>query len=257
MILPPLQGTCNQQSFYIYAACDVNYFDEFGHEFISSIKRNTTAGIHIHLFNPRQEQIEYCHAQNVSVTWEDAPLSLFEQAVNTQLESTQLNRTLNAMGKGKDNSIFERMQKTYYACTRFVRLQEVFTGTIPVLELDIDAVVRRPLVDLLNDCDFYVHRITGKRARFLAGGLWLIPNSRSSEFLKEYSEQLQSYIARDYIYWGLDQDLLDPIVPKYNYKHLPITYIDWNMHPDSIVWTAKGARKDLEKFVNEKQLYKS
>lgn len=256
MILPPTQGTCTLSNFFIYAACDVKYFDEFGHEFINSIKQNTNAGIHIHLFNPRLDQIEYCQARHVSVTWELAPLSLFESASIAQLETTQLARTVNAMGKGKDSSILERMQKTYYACARFIRLQELFTGTVPVLELDIDAIVRKSIVETSTDCDFHIHHITGKRARFLAGGLWLNSSTRSNEFLKEYARELKSYIERDYLYWGLDQDLLDPIVPKYHYKHLPITYIDWNMHPDSIVWTAKGARKDLEKFVNEKRVYK-
>ena len=66
MIIPPIYGTCNQRNFYIYAACDTKYFDEFGPAFIHSIKQNTTAGIHVHLFNPKQSQIDYCTKNNVS-----------------------------------------------------------------------------------------------------------------------------------------------------------------------------------------------
>ena len=63
-------------------------------------------------------------------------------------------------------------------------------------------------------------------------------------------------IQRDIIYWSLDQDILDNIVPSYVYKELPRSYIDWNMLPTSIIWTAKGKRKDLEIFKLEKEKYK-
>ena len=256
MKLPPITGTCNQTEFFIYAACDVGYFDCFGREFIASIKQNTTAGIHIHLFNPRQDQIDYCLDQQATVTWESVPLALFESAATTQLEPTQLARTVNAMSKSEDQHLIERLQKTYYACARFVRLQEIFTDTVPVLELDIDAVVRRPIDQLPADCDLHIHHITGKNARYLAGGLWLNACTRANKFLIDYARQLRFYLESDYIYWGLDQDLLDSIVPKFDHKQLPASYIDWNMNPDSTVWTAKGTRKNLKIFVNEQQKYK-
>ena len=256
MKLPPIAGSCNQTEFFIYAACDVEYFDSFGREFIASIKQNTVAGIHIHLFNPRQDQVKYCLDHDTTVTWESVPLALFESATTTQLEATQLDRTVTAMSKGGDKHLVERLQKTYYACARFIRLQELFTDTVPVLELDIDAIVRRPVDQLAADCDLYIHHIAGKKARYLAGGLWLNPKTRATKFLIDYARQLRFYLESDYIYWGLDQDLLDPIVPHFAHQQLPTSYIDWNMNPDSTVWTAKGTRKNLEKFVNEKQKYK-
>ena len=255
MLLPPIHGTCTQQDFYIYAACDTQYFAEFGEAFVNSIQHNTSAGIHLHLFNPNEAQVLKCHSLGTTVTWESAPLTLFESAANTQLTPTHLDRTLNAMLKGGDRLIIERMQKTYYACARFIRLQEIFNPAVTVLELDVDAVVRKNFPRLEENCDFYIHHISGKKARFLAGGLYLNANSNSLQFLAEYAKQLKFYIERDYIYWGLDQDLLDPIVPKYNYEQLPINYIDWNMQPDSYVWTAKGVRKELEIFKSEKQKY--
>jgi hypothetical protein len=257
MLMPPIHGTCNQSNFYIYAACDTQYFDEFGQAFIRSIKHNTTAGVHIHLFNAEQRQIETCYNLGATVTWESVPLELFAPAERNQLHPTELDRTQNAMSKGGDRNLLERMQKTYYACARFVRLQELFNPTVTTLELDIDAVVRRDIPRLEESCDFYIHHITGKKARFLAGGLYLTANSRSPRFLLEYADQLKQYIERDYLYWGLDQDLLDPIVPKYNHHQLPMEYIDWNMQPNSYVWTAKGTRKDLEIFKNEQRKYTS
>jgi hypothetical protein len=264
MIIPPLQGTCTQQQFFIYAACDQRYFDEFGQEFVRSIQQNTNLGIHLHVFNPTDQQIEFCNTTpNVSMTYEYIPIELFHLAaskwstvpINEPFKS-QYDRTLNAMGKGRDANILERMQKTYYACVRFIRLAELFQTT-PALCIDVDALVRKPILELHNNHDFYIHHIAGKKSRFLAGGLYLNPTGPTLKFLKEYASQLNSYIDQDYIYWGLDQDLLDPIVPRYNFGQLPISYIDWNMRDSSYIWTAKGTRKELAAFVNEKQKYSS
>lgn len=261
MILPPLNGTCTQSNFFVYAACDSVYFEEFGHSFINSIQHNTTAGIHIHLFNPTPTQLEFCQKHNVSVTWEVVTPELFVTASkkwnNIPLSETEKNhydRTQNAMVKGNDSNILERMQKTYYACARFIRLSNLF-NSVPILAIDIDAVVRQPIPVLPNICDFYVHHITGKKARYLAGGFWLNNTQSCKQFLKEYCDQLTTSFEQDYIYWGLDQDVLDPIVPKFNYGQLPMSYIDWNMRPESIIWTAKGTRKELSIFINEQRKY--
>jgi hypothetical protein len=262
MNLPPLLGTCTQQQLFIYAACDQKYFDEFGQEFVRSIQKNTDMGIHIHVFNPTDQQIEFCNnSTGVSLTYEYVPAELFHCSADqwatvpdSEPSKSQYDRTLNAMGKGRDANILERMQKTYYACARFIRLAELFQTT-PALCIDVDAVVRKFIPALGPEHDFYIHRITGRKARFLAGGLYLNPTDSTRRFLQEYASQLNSYISQDYIYWGLDQDLLDPIVPKYNHGQLPNSYIDWDMRDSSFIWTAKGTRKELETFVNEKKKY--
>jgi hypothetical protein len=87
--------------------------------------------------------------------------------------------------------------------------------------------------------------------------MYVHPQGRSQEFLDEYAQVLKINLEKDYIYWGLDQDVLDTIVPKYASGHLPMSLIDWDMHPDSVIWTAKGTRKDSPKFVSEKRKYTS
>jgi hypothetical protein len=261
MNLPSLQGTCDHSDFFIYAACDATYFDQFAPAFINSIRYNTAVNIHIHLFNPRTDQIDYCQQSRVSTTWEHVSDSLFDFATqrwhNIPADGSaklHYERTVSAMTKGGDANLAERIKKTYYACARFVRLVELFQSC-PVLALDIDAVIRKPLPMLPTNYNFYLHHITGRKARYLAGGIWINPTDLSRNFLKEYRDQLVTYLNNNYIYWGLDQDLLDPIVPRYNHGQLPISYIDWNMSPDSYIWTAKGTRKDLVAFVSEQQKY--
>jgi hypothetical protein len=159
------------------------------------------------------------------------------------------------MGKGKDTSIQQRIQRTYFASARFIRLQQLIRPDSRVFAIDIDAIVRADLPMLDNSRDFFIHYISGKRARYLAGGLYLTGNSRGYDFVKEYATVLKTNIETDNLYWGIDQDVLTNLVPRYRWSNLPMEYIDWNMQPHSYIWTAKGTRKDLEVFVNEKQKY--
>jgi hypothetical protein len=85
--------------------------------------------------------------------------------------------------------------------------------------------------------------------------MYVNAQGRSSEFLNHYAQQLQQNLAADKIYWGLDQDILDQIVPGYVSGNLPISMIDWDMRADSVIWTAKGTRKDLPQFMAEKKRY--
>ena len=263
MMLPPLQGNLDQENFFIYAACDVAYFDEFGPALINSVLRNTRFGVHLHLYNPTADQIQYCRSvDRVSITYEHAPIDMFGKAAepwqqvsdNPELADRR-KRIVTAMGKGKDVSIQQRIQRTYFAAARFIRLQQLIRPTSQLLAIDVDAIVRTSLPPLDNNKDFYIHYITGKRSRYLAGGLYLTGTHNGYNFLREYADILQTNIESDNLHWGIDQDVLIDLVPRYRWGELPMEYIDWNMRPDSYIWTAKGTRKDLEIFVNEKNQY--
>lgn len=265
MMLPPIHGKLEQNNFFIYTACDTNYFNEFGPTIIRSIKENSEMGIHIHLYNPTPQQVSYClNEERVSITWESVPLKRFKKAAERwdpepteHNEALKYKRTITAMSKSDDKNIQERMQRTYYACARFIRLAKLIKPEHCVLAIDSDAIVRKDIPLLPATKDFYIHHITGKKARFLAGGMYFSGTTEGYEFLQKYAELLELHIYKNSIHWGLDQDVLDVIVPKYNFGQLPISYIDWNMQKDSYIWTAKGTRKELDVFINEKKKYNS
>lgn len=262
MKLSALLGSCNQSSPFVYTACDCHYFDDFAQSMIISVLRNTDLGVHVHIFNPNSTQISWCESMSrVSVTYEHIGAEEFALAADfwnrtltSDIERKQLERTLNAMKKGNDQSMLERMQKTYFACARFIRLAEI-SSQQTIFAMDVDAVARLPIPVLPPQHDFYIHYIPGSRARHLAGGIWLNATAGAQQFLGHYSRELQQWIERDYLYWGLDQDVLDSVVPLYNRGQLPKSYIDWDMHANSCVWTAKGTRKESVAFVNEKKKY--
>ena len=255
MIIPKLAGSLKPADFTIFTACDSAYFDEFGKELVNSALKNTTASIHIHVYNPSIEVIHWLKSRGISHSYEVVSHVALLPAANrwnntptSEFDKQRLLRIKKSMDKGNDVSIHERIVKTYYACARFIRLNELFNGS-PILAIDIDAIIRLSPPLLPNDADFYIH----KNKQFLAGGIYLTEHSKP--FLEEYANKLVDHIQSDYLYWSLDQDILDAIVPNYNYRELPRGYIDWDMNPDSHIWTAKGKRKDLAIFKSEKSKY--
>jgi hypothetical protein len=247
--------------FFIYSACDSAYFDEFAPALVRSIGANSPEHVHLHIFNPRQDQLAWCASQpNLSVSHEHVSADAFVTAAaqcnqpRSELAQSQLQRTQTAMKKGRDTDLLQRMQKTYYACARFVRLVQLASAR-SFMSMDVDAVVRSTVPRLSTEHDFYLHKITGAKARILAGGMYVNAQGRSQEFLNQYAAELQQSLEQDHIYWGLDQDVLDRVVPAYASGHLPISMIDWDMQPTSCIWTAKGTRKDLPRFIAEQQKY--
>jgi len=258
MMLPELHGKLDVKNFFIYAACDQDYFDQFAKSLVNSIKANSVDSIHLHIFNPRQDQLDFCKEKSVSVSYEYVDASLFKNSAEkwssnnlTPIELEQLRRTHSAMSKSDDKSLQERMQKTYYACARFIRLSQL-VKTQNFLAIDVDAIVRKTL-EPLNGNNLFLHRVSGAKARFLAGAIY--GSADSYKFLQEYSQLILDFLLKDYLYWGLDQDILEIVVPKYSWGQMPLSYIDWEMRPGSHIWTAKGTRKELAIFVNEQKKY--
>jgi hypothetical protein len=261
MKLPPLLGNLDQNKFFIYAAADAVYFDLHAKPLINSIIKNTpNYGVHIHIYNPRPDQIEFCRSRpSVTCTYETTDELGFQQAANYWLtRSTFSNERQQQMHKkgqrlGQDE-LLKLIRQTYYACGRFVRLAELLRPGQRCLSIDVDGLVRRPFIDQLGTEDFYLYE-KPKDGTHLAGAILFNGTAGAHNFLQEYACQLQISMTQDDLYWFLDQVLLDQLVPQYHKGLLPMSYIDWAMRDESAIWSAKGKRKELEIFKNEQQKY--
>ena len=265
MQLPPLQGKLNQSEFFIYAAADAGYFDRFGRELANSVIRNSSHGVHFHLYDPRPDQLDYCHSnQRVSVTWEHTMPGQFDTAMafwsRTDLPEPFNSRKNKMLGLKQftDNANLPAwIYKTYYACMRFVRLSEIVVEPRRFLEIDIDGLVRAPFETQFSDDDqrdFYLYQ--KDKGGHLAGAILYTDKSSCLDFIKQLSETICKQIEKDNIYWFLDQHCLDQVISGYRKGLLPISYVDWRMQPHSAIWSAKGKRKDLEIFQKELQRYR-
>lgn len=269
MIIPELQGNLKQDSFFIYAAADRGYFDQFGRALINSIVKNTqNTGIHLHLYNPAAEQIEFClNKPRVSVSWETFTANDLKTAVDywsrTDLPEPDASRRTKmlCMKQFADSDDVSRwIHKTYYACMRFVRLAELVTDPCRFLAIDVDGIVRKNFVQKFADdsnYDFYLYQKTkrGQPSGHLAGSILYTEKPAALEFIKAMGTKIRKEIEQDNTYWFLDQHVLDSVQGHYRRGLLPIDYIDWHMKPESSIWTAKGKRKELEVFKNELRKY--
>ena len=264
MIIPPLQGKLDQKDFFIYVAADGNYFDRFGTGLVNSVERNTNYGVHLHLYNPTQQHLEWCNQhKRVSVTWETFGSEQFESAINywsrTDLPEPQHSRKNKMLGLKQftDNANLPMwIYKTYYACMRFVRLAEIVTEPRRFLEIDIDGIVRAPFQTQFADDadrDFYLYE--KEKGGHLAGAILYTPKASTVQFINDLAKVVKREIEQDNIYWFLDQHSLDQVIVKYRKGLLPISYVDWRMQPASAIWSAKGKRKELEVFKQELRKY--
>jgi hypothetical protein len=268
MNLPPLQGNLDQSGFFIYAAADADYFDAHGIPLINSVTKNTGHGVHMHIYNPRPDQIELCqHTDRVSVSWETFDHTLFTSAVNfwsrTDLPEPYVSRRNKMLGiKVVDRTLSLNanleiwLRKTYYACVRFIRLAQLLDQARPFLAIDVDGLVRKPFdFEFDNGKDFYLH--AKEKGGHLAGALLGTGQPACLHFVKQLANDIQVQFEQDNIYWFLDQHCLDNLVNRYNKGLLPMSYIDWAMREDSAIWSAKGKRKELAVFKREQDRYRS
>jgi hypothetical protein len=260
MLLPPIQGSLCQDKFFVSAAADSVYFDIHAKPLINSILSNAPdVGCHIHIYDPRPDQIEFCNRPGVSCTYETTDSVEFDHVTRYWLNRTNFSneRQRQMYKKGQTLGAVELsklIKQTYYACVRFVRLAEILSAEQRCLALDVDGLVRQTFNYNLGDSDFYLYR-KPKDGTHLAGALLFNGRVGSNTFLQNYADALRKNIIANELYWFLDQVVLDQLVPDYNVGLLPMSYIDWAMKDDSAIWSAKGKRKELDIFKNEQRKY--
>lgn len=262
MIIPTLQGQFPSQPNFIFTAADTVYFDIHAKPLINSVLQNTPFCIHIHIYNPTAAQLEFCYnLQNVSVSYEHVSDNEFYVVSQEWLKKTDFEniRQKQMFDKGQQyGPVFLQslITRTYYACTRFIRLNQLLSTTSRCLSIDVDGIVRKPFSLVLpNDKNVDLFLYEKKFNEHLAGAILF--NKNSKPFLNHYASVIQSCIENNDIYWFLDQIVLDQVVQQYNKGVLPLHYIDWEMNDSSAIWTAKGKRKELSIFKAEQNKYNS
>ena len=266
MKIPPLQGSLDQSGFFIYAAADSKYFDDYGKPLINSVLRNTTYGIHLHIYDPTDDQLAWCRAQRrLSVSWEHIDAAGFDTALalwsRDDLAEPYRSRKNKMLGlKVVDHSLSDQdnlrswLKKTYYACMRFVRLAELLGQSQTFLAIDVDGIVRSDFVREFSDGrDFYLHE--KQKGGHLAGAILATNSDQCLDFIKRLGSMIKNEIESDNLFWFLDQWCLDLIVNDYNKGTLPMSYIDWQMESGSAIWSAKGKRKFRDIFQLELRKY--
>lgn len=260
MLIPSRLGNIPPTSPFIFTAGDSKYFEIYGKPLVNSILQNTKYHVHIHLYNPSTQHLDWLVKDRVSFSYEYVDKEEFCDIAADWLVRKDFNniREKQMFDKGQlygEKFLQELIRKTYYACCRFIRLSEILKKGSRCLAIDIDGLVRAdfPMVLENENHDFYLYRKPS--GEHLAGAILF--TERSKKFLVDYSNHIAENIVKEDLYWFMDQIELDKCVPKYNAGVLPMSYIDWEMDDNSSIWSAKGKRKDTIIFLDEQKKYNS
>ena len=264
MKLPPLIGEFPQTDVCFYIAADENYFNQHAKSLIHSIRKHFSYPIHFHLYTPSEESKNWCRLNNISYSHELVDVKIVDPAFDIYRNvpnDEELQRRRSKMIKPGENveKIRNELMKTYYACTRFVRLSELLINPTYIIMLDTDSLVRNHFELLSRDCDIHIyeknHKKHVKHTQHLASTIFYTGTSRSLRLIHDHARLILEEYNKDTLYWFLDQETLDIAIQKYSKNALSLNFVDFDMKDASSIWCAKGPRKNLPIWLKEIQKY--
>lgn len=225
------------EALLIYSSCDSGYF-KYAQALIRSIDLFSPGfSFLLHIINPTEEV-------------RNAALHLAASLKNTRLAVSAESIDL------ADWSPDER--RTYYACARFPGISRLLKecGTISILCLDADSLIVNPIdsdftdktdadivVDLRNN-----EGQSQEHVAIAAGAVWLRPTPQVRKFALDLAEEIDGLVQSRGLNWFADQIAfyrkMQAHAKSVRFYNLKRKYLDWNFAEDSIVWSAKGKRKD-------------
>jgi hypothetical protein len=262
--LPPFEGKFPDSDVCFYVAADENYFNQHAKPLIGSIRRYFSYPIHFHLYSPSEESKNWCNLNNISYSHEIVDVKIVDPAFEiyrNMPSDLELRRRRGKMIKPGENveRIRNELMKTYYACTRFVRLSELLTTPTYVIMLDTDSLIRNGFDLLSKDYDIHIyeknHRSHVNYTQHLASTIFYTDTQRSYDLIQDHARLILEEYSKDTLYWFLDQETLDIAIQKYSKRPLELSFVDFDMKTSSNIWCAKGPRKNLPVWLEEIKKY--
>jgi hypothetical protein len=258
--LPPLLGKFTQTDICFYIAADETYFNQHAKPLIGSIKKYFSYPIHFHLYTPSEESKNWCEKNNISYSYELVDIKIVDPAFEIYRNmptDVELQRRRSKMIKPSENveKIRNELMKTYYACTRFVRLSELLVKPTYVIMLDTDSLVRNSFSLLSKDYDVHIyeknHKKHVKHTQHLASTIFYTGTEGSFNLIQDHASLILEEYEKDTLYWFLDQETLDVAIQSYSKQPLALSYVDFDMKDTSNIWCAKGPRKNSPIWLEE------
>jgi hypothetical protein len=264
MIMPPLQGNSISSDCCVFIAADENYFNLYAKSLVNSIKKHIQYPIHLHLYNPSNETKNWCDNKSVSFSFEEFdPIILeptFDKWVLPQTDPLNQKKKNDMTKDPTDHTrLRNEILKTYYACTRFIRLASLIKKPTYIIMLDTDSIIRDNFILPTADVDIHIFEKKHKKhvpwVQHLASTIFYTGTSNSFNLIQEHSTLIQEVYDRDEIYWFLDRDSLDVAIQKGKKRPLSVNLVDFNMSASSPIWCAKGPRKFQDIYLKEIKKY--
>ncbi|MDB9900858.1 hypothetical protein OAD37_03600 [Gammaproteobacteria bacterium] len=264
----------------IFTCADSNYFKLFGEQLISSVdKVDCFSCLHIHVINPDQEVLHLLEqylvnfkrltasyervnikllmevSRNAQSDWlKNIPLNILEMLAIEQVRKRNIQRKLIkiALKIGINPKFFISKKllhsdspRVYYACRRFSFIQDFFNTIETLIVIDIDSVCKNDsfILKLQSSNRILALRRMGSWSTYLAGFVYYPNNKEASLFIDRYTEKLTEFFENGWIFWGLDQFLLDVISTKNSTSGLHESIFGLNESDDFSFISYKGDAK--------------
>jgi hypothetical protein len=262
--MPTSYGEIPQKKEIFFLAADETYFNMYAKTCIVSIKYSFDIHIHIHLYNPSPETKKWCDDKKVSYSYEIFDPELVMIAYGKFLRpvyGSKMNERQEKMIRTvSDKKILkDKLVKTYYACTRFIRLSEMLKNPTYVIMLDCDSIVRMPFVLPSKNSDIHIyeknHLKTVAYKTHLASTIFYTGTNASLNLIRNHAELIKQEYLDDTFYWFLDQESLDIVIQKYKKSNLDVRFVDFELGDVSFIWCGKGNVKNSEKWIEEQSKY--
>ena len=262
--MPKLYGKLPDKKEIFYLAADEIYFNRHAKTCITSIKCNFDISIHIHLYNPSQETKNWCDDKKISYSYEifdTNSVNMAFEKYSRPVQGSKMNERQEKMVRSSENKTLlkELLIKTYYACTRFVRLGELLDKPKYIIMLDCDSLVRMPFVLPTDKVDIHIHEKSHLRwvpyKTHLASTIFYTGTDASLQLIKQHAELIKQEYYNDTFYWFLDQESLDIVIQKYKKSKLSRKFVDYLLGDVSFIWCGKGSIKDNAKWIAEQTNY--
>jgi len=266
MILPNIEGNFPNYDTIFFISADDNYFNLYGKILINSIRQHFSYPIHFHLYNPSENTKKFCNTNNISFTYEFFNQNLVDEAFNiykNPIQDLEFSRRRSKMIKIGENieKIHYELVRTYYACTRFIRLDQLLKKPTYVIMLDTDSLVRKFFSLPKSNYDIHIFEKTHKKhvpyKQHLASTIFYTGTHASRQLIRDHAKLILKEYEKNTFYWFLDQETLDLSIQKYRKNPLSQEFVDFDMNVDSYIWCAKGKRKFEEEWIKESVKYQT
>lgn len=209
------------QSPGFFCGCNTDYFNKWGKVVgLSAQIHAPWAVVHYHVFDGTDQDREWCKLSGFSFSQELTP-----DDYNQDLDQ----------------------RRAYWSNMRWVRAAETFAATTPVISIDADSIIVKPLSkqQFLDDlAQSWVPTAPKREQLSLASAVgYGLDNARTI-----YADRMQDIRVNGRLAWADDQKLLDVMLDNNEIAPMDLRYTDFKFRDNSYIWTGKGDRKFKVKF---------
>lgn len=226
----------------VLCACDEDYYARFALDFVLSAEATEQRHrLHLHLYAPSARALDHVDRMRRSL-------------VHTDLSYTW------------EGNEFERYgvdAPIYYTTARYMVMHHLLTASkAPVLCVDIDGLIRRPLheaFEQIGSADLTIHFRLHRREiwrRVLAAAIGVNPTPSALGFCERMASSIEAVLQQKPVY-HIDQTVLysmyrirSRLRRNIRWQNLPLSWVDYKFSDDSLIWTAKARRKEDARFRN-------